>query len=229
MKARLFSFWGNDGIISESRNGRIRMYGKIIKRILDFLLSLVLFVILSPLLLILWILVRIKLGGPAVFKQDRPGKNEKIFTIYKFRTMNEKKDSDGNLLPDEDRMTNFGNLLRRTSLDELPELVNILKGDMSFVGPRPLLVKYLPRYNEFQARRHEVRPGLTGYAQVNGRNAIIWEQKFEYDVYYVDNISFSLDVKVFFKTIAKVFKREGISQQGEATMEEFMGTERHEE
>lgn len=199
------------------------MYKKGIKRILDFLLSLILFIVLSPLLLILWILVKIKLGSPAIFRQERPGKNEKVFTIYKFRTMNEKKDADGNLLPDEDRMTGFGNLLRRTSLDELPELVNIIKGDMSFVGPRPLLVRYLPRYTEFQSRRHEVRPGLTGYAQVNGRNAITWEQKFEHDVYYVDNISFVLDVKIFFDTIGSVLKKDGISQAGEATMEEFMG------
>lgn len=202
------------------------MYEKAIKRIFDFLFSLILFILLSPLLLVLWILVRIKLGGPAVFRQERPGKAEKIFTIYKFRTMNEKKDEHGELLPDADRMTGFGNLLRRTSLDELPELVNIIKGDMSFVGPRPLLVKYLPRYNEFQKRRHDVRPGLTGYAQINGRNAITWEQKFEYDVYYVEHESLLLDLKIFFKTIGKVVKREGISQDGEATMEEFMGEEK---
>ncbi len=201
------------------------MYGKGIKRILDFFFSLILLVVLSPLLLVLWVLVRSKLGGPAVFRQERPGKDEKIFTIYKFRTMNEKKDVDGNLLPDEDRMTGFGNMLRQTSLDELPELVNIIKGDMSFVGPRPLLVKYLPRYNDFQKRRHEVHPGLTGYAQINGRNAITWEQKFEYDVFYVDHLSFALDMKIFLGTIGKVFEKDGISQEGEATMEEFMGTQ----
>lgn len=199
------------------------MYEKAIKRILDLLFSLILFILLSPLLLVLWILVRIKLGGPAVFRQERPGKNEKIFTIYKFRTMNEKKDADGELLPDADRMTGFGNMLRRTSLDELPELVNIIKGDMSFVGPRPLRVKYLSRYSDFQKRRHEILPGLTGYAQINGRNTITWEQKFEYDVFYVDNVSFGLDIKIFFATLVKVFKRDGISQDGEATMEEFMG------
>ena len=201
------------------------MYSKGIKRLLDFLFALILFIILSPILLILWLVVRINLGGPAVFKQERPGKNEKIFTIYKFRSMNEKKDSEGNLLPDEERMTVFGNLLRKLSLDELPELVNIIKGDMSFIGPRPLLVKYLPRYNEYQSRRHEVRPGLSGYAQINGRNAITWEQKFEYDIYYVDHMSFILDAKIFFKTIGKVLKRDGISQEGEATMGEFMGSE----
>lgn len=202
------------------------MYKKSIKRVLDFILSLVLLVVFSPILFIIWLLVRIKLGSPALFKQERPGKNEKIFTIYKFRTMNEKKDHDGNLLPDEKRMTGFGTMLRRTSLDELPELLNILKGDMSFVGPRPLLIKYLPLYNKFQARRHEVRPGLTGYAQVNGRNAISWEQKFEYDVHYIDNLSFMLDLKIFFKTIGKVLKKDDISQDGEATMEEFMGTKK---
>lgn len=201
------------------------MYDKVIKRILDFILALVLLIVLSPILLIIWILVRTKLGSPVLFKQDRPGKNAKIFTIYKFRTMNEKKDDEGNLQPDEKRMTGFGNMLRRTSLDELPELLNILKGDMSFVGPRPLLIQYLSRYNRFQAGRHEVRPGLTGYAQINGRNAISWEKKFEYDVYYVDNISFMFDVKIFLGTIGKVLKRDGISQEGEATVEEFMGNE----
>lgn len=204
------------------------MYNRVIKRILDFLFALLLTIVLSPLLLVLWILVRTTLGKPALFKQKRPGKEGNIFTIYKFRTMNEKKDADGNLLPDEDRMTSFGNFLRKTSLDELPELINILKGEMSFIGPRPLLVEYLPRYNEFQARRHEVRPGLSGYAQVNGRNAITWKQKFEYDIYYVDHMSFLLDIKIFFATIGKVLKRDGISQEGEATMDEFMGDRENE-
>lgn len=201
------------------------MYRNGIKRVLDFFCSLVLFIILSPLLLILWILVRIKLGSPAIFSQDRPGKDEKIFTMYKFRTMTEKKDASGNLLPDEDRMTGFGSFLRRSSLDELPELVNIIRGDMSFVGPRPLLIQYLPRYNKVQARRHEVRPGLTGYAQINGRNAITWEKKFEFDVDYVDNVSFIADLKIVFGTVGKVIKKDGISADGEATMPDFMGNE----
>jgi len=200
------------------------MYKKAVKRVLDLLASLLLLVLLSPILLILWISVRIMLGSPAFFRQERPGKNEKGFTIYKFRTMNDAKDKDGNLLSDAFRLTKFGSFLRRTSLDELPELINIIKGDMSFVGPRPLLVRYLPRYNDFQRRRHEVKPGLTGYAQINGRNAITWEQKFEYDIFYIDNISFVLDVKILFRTIGKVFAREGISQENEATMKEFMGT-----
>lgn len=201
------------------------MYEKVVKRILDFLCSLSLFIVLSPILLLLWILVRVKLGSPALFKQERPGKDEKVFTVYKFRSMNEKKDDKGNLLPDEDRLTRFGNLLRRTSLDELPELINILKGEMSFVGPRPLLIKYLSRYNKIQARRHEVRPGLTGYAQINGRNAITWEKKFELDVYYVDHVSFLLDLKIVFGTIGKVLKRDDISAEGEATIGEFMGND----
>lgn len=201
------------------------MYRRYIKRLLDFLLSLILIIILSPVLLILWISVRIKLGKPAVFKQKRPGKDEKIFVLCKFRTMNEKKDSAGDLLPDKDRMTPFGNFLRRSSLDELPELINIIKGEMSFVGPRPLLVKYLSLYNKTQSRRHEVRPGLTGYAQINGRNAISWKKKFEYDVYYVDHLSFMLDLKIVLATAVGIFKREGISAKGEATMNEFRGDE----
>ena len=180
-------------------------------------------IILSPILLIIYILVRIKLGKPAIFKQERPGKNEKIFTLYKFRTMTDEKDKDGNLLPDEKRLTKFGNVLRSTSLDELPELVNILKGDMSIVGPRPLLVEYLPLYNEEQKRRHNVRPGLTGLAQVSGRNNLSWEEKFKDDVYYVDHISLWEDIKIILKTVGKVLKREGISQEGNATMEYFKG------
>lgn len=166
------------------------MYRLFIKRFLDFILSLLALIVLSPLLLIIAILVRIKLGSPVIFKQERPGLNERIFTLYKFRTMTDKRDSDGNLLPDEIRLTKFGKLLRSTSLDELPELVNMIKGDMSIVGPRPLLVRYLPLYNDKQKHRHDVRPGFTGYAQVNGRNAISWEEKFDLDIYYVNHVSF---------------------------------------
>ena len=202
------------------------MYKKFIKRFLDFILSLMALIILSPILLIIYILVRIKLGKPAIFKQERPGKNEKIFTLYKFRTMTDEKDKDGKLLPDEKRLTKFGKILRSTSLDELPELVNILKGDMSIVGPRPLLVEYLPLYNEEQKRRHEVRPGLTGLAQVSGRNSLSWEEKFKNDVYYVDHISLWEDIKTILKTVGKVLKREGISQEGNATMEYFTGNEK---
>lgn len=169
------------------------------------------------------ILVRIKLGSPVLFTQDRPGKNEKIFKLYKFRTMTDEKDRDGNLLPDEVRLTSFGKKLRSTSLDELPELINILKGDMAVVGPRPLLVRYLPLYNEHQKRRHEVRPGFTGYAQVNGRNSITWEDKFDKDVQYVDNITFLGDWKIIFKTVKTVLFKEGISSDNSETMEEFMG------
>lgn len=189
------------------------MYAKYVKRPLDFILSLIAIIILSPLLLIVAILVRIKLGKPVIFKQQRPGKNEKIFTLYKFRTMTDKKDENGNLLPDEQRLTKFGKALRSTSLDELPELWNILKGDMAIVGPRPLLVEYLPLYNEKQKLRHDVRPGLTGLAQISGRNAITWEEKFKDDLEYVNNITFIQDAKIILKTITKVFKREGISRR----------------
>lgn len=200
------------------------MYGKYIKRVLDFLCSLVGIIVLSPVLLIVAILVRTKLGKPIIFKQERPGKDEKIFTLYKFRTMTDEKDKAGNLLPDEKRLTKFGKMLRSTSLDELPELFNILKGDMSIVGPRPLLVEYLPLYNEEQKHRHDVRPGLTGLAQVSGRNAITWEEKFEKDVEYVHKITFVGDIKIILNTVIKVFKKEGISQEGNATMEYFTGT-----
>ena len=200
-------------------------YEKYIKRPQDFLCALLATVVLSPIMLITAILVRIKLGSPVIFLQERPGLNGKIFTLYKFRTMTDKKDENGNLLPDEIRLTNFGKKLRSTSLDELPELFNILNGDMSVVGPRPLLVRYLSRYNAHQARRHEVRPGFTGLAQVNGRNAISWEDKFNWDVKYVDNISFAGDWKIIFKTVFTVLKREGISSETSATMEEFMGSE----
>ena len=165
-----------------------------------------------------------KLGSPVIFKQKRPGKNEKIFTLYKFRTMTDAKDKEGNLLPDSERLTKFGKTLRSTSLDELPELFNILKGDMSIIGPRPLLVEYLPLYNEEQKHRHDVRPGLTGLAQISGRNSISWEEKFDDDIRYIKNITFINDVKIFFETIIKVFKREGISQENNATMEKFKGT-----
>ncbi len=201
------------------------MYKKRIKRCLDIVLSLCGIIVLSPVLLVLFILVRVKLGSPVLFKQERPGKGEKIFTLCKFRTMTDARDEKGELLSDEVRLTKFGRLLRATSLDELPELFNILKGDMSVIGPRPLLVRYLPRYNSFQRRRHEVRPGLTGLAQVNGRNALTWEEKFEYDVRYVDNLTFAMDVRIFFATVRAVLKHEGINSETSATMEEFMGSE----
>lgn len=199
------------------------MYAKYIKRILDFILSLIALIVLSLVLLVVAILVRIKLGSPIIFKQQRPGKDEKIFTLYKFRTMTDKKDENGNLLPDSERLTKFGKVLRSTSLDELPELVNILKGDMSIVGPRPLLVEYLPLYSEEQKHRHDVRPGLTGLAQVSGRNSLSWEEKFNDDLQYIKHITFFEDVKIIFMTVAKVFKREGIAQEGNATMEKFTG------
>lgn len=199
------------------------MYQRYIKRILDFFLSVVALVVLSPVILLLGIMVRVKLGSPIIFKQERPGLNEKIFTLYKFRTMTDQKDESGNLLPDEIRLTKFGKMLRATSLDELPELFNILKGDMSIVGPRPLLVKYLPLYNLQQKHRHDVRPGFTGWAQCNGRNAISWEEKFELDIYYVNHISFFIDLKIIFKTIKSVLLREGISSETSVTMEEFRG------
>lgn len=200
-------------------------YEKCIKRPQDFCCALLAFIVLSPVLLVVAVLVRTKLGSPILFKQERPGLNGKIFRLYKFRTMTSETDENGELLPDEVRLTNFGKMLRSTSLDELPELINILKGDMAVVGPRPLLVRYLPRYNEHQARRHEVRPGFTGYAQVNGRNTISWEEKFDLDVQYVDNITFSGDWKIIFKTVKTVLLREGISSESSVTMEEFMGTE----
>lgn len=200
------------------------MYARYIKRWLDFILSLFAIIILSPILLIIALLVRIKLGSPVIFKQKRPGLHEKIFTLYKFRTMTDEKDKDGNLLPDDQRLTKFGKLLRSTSLDELPELFNILKGDMSIVGPRPLLVKYLPLYNDHQKHRHDVRPGFTGWAQCNGRNALSWEEKFDLDVYYVKHVAFILDLSIIFKTIKIVFLREGISSDTSATMEEFKGS-----
>lgn len=186
------------------------MYRKYIKRILDFILSLIALIILSPILLILAILVRIKLGNPIVFKQQRPGKNAKIFTLYKFRTMTNKKNNQGELLPDNKRLTKFGKALRNTSLDELPELFNILKGDMAIVGPRPLLVEYLPYYTKKEQHRHDVRPGLTGLAQVNGRNLVKWTDRFNYDVKYIEKITFSGDIKILIYTVKKVIKKEDI-------------------
>lgn len=201
------------------------VYEKYLKRPQDFICALVAIIILSPVLLITALLVRRRLGSPVLFAQDRPGLNGRIFKLYKFRTMTDEKDEAGNLLPDEDRLTPFGNRLRGTSLDELPELFNILKGDMSVVGPRPLMVQYLDRYNEHQARRHEVRPGFTGLAQINGRNAISWNEKFDWDVRYVDNITFRGDWGIIAKTVSTVLKKEGISSDTSVTMEEFMGND----
>ena len=199
------------------------LYRKYIKRPMDFMLALLAAIVLSPILVLIALLIRIKLGKPVILKQQRPGLNEKIFTLYKFRTMTEEKDTGGKLLPDEKRLMHFGSLLRSSSLDELPELFNIIRGDMSVVGPRPLLIQYLPLYNNHQKRRHEVRPGLSGLAQVNGRNAISWEQKFDLDVKYADEISFWGDFIIICQTLKKVFMREGISSENAATMETFTG------
>ena len=198
-----------------------RKYGK---RIFDLCLTIPAFVVLSPVMGVTAVLVAVKLGRPVLFTQKRPGYQEKIFRMYKFRSMTDERDKDGNLLPDEVRLTPFGEKLRSTSLDELPELLNIVKGDMSLVGPRPLLVQYLPLYNKRQHRRHDVRPGITGLAQINGRNSISWEEKFEYDVQYVENLSFKGDIKILFDTLFKVLKKEGINSENSATMEDFMGT-----
>lgn len=198
-------------------------YELLLKRPMDFLLSFLALIFLSPIFMFLAILVRLKLGTPVIFKQERPGRYEKKFYLYKFRTMTDKKDNFGNLLPDEQRLTKFGRVLRSTSLDELPSLINILRGDLSIVGPRPLLVQYLPLYNNVQRRRHEVRPGLTGLAQVNGRNAISWEEKFKYDIDYVDKITLLGDFVIIIMTIKKVFLREGVSSQNSSTMEYFTG------
>lgn len=200
------------------------VYERYFKRPLDIICSGFALVILSPVIGITALLVRLKLGSPVLFTQDRPGKNEKIFKLYKFRTMTDERDEKGELLPDEARLTQFGKILRSTSIDELPSLINIMRGDMAVVGPRPLLVRYLPRYNDRQHHRHDVRPGLTGYAQAHGRNRISWEDKFEMDVYYSENLSFWMDVSIILMTIKSVLLREGISSETSATMEEFMGT-----
>lgn len=199
------------------------MYAKFLKRVIDFTLSLIALIVLSPILLILIIVTAVAMKGNPFFTQLRPGKNEKIFKLIKFRTMTNERDENGELLPDEMRLNRFGKFLRSTSLDELPELINILKGDMSIVGPRPLLVKYLPLYNDEQRRRHNVLPGLTGNAQANGRNALSWEEKFKLDIEYVDNISLSFDIKIIFDTVKSVLKRDGISSESSVTMEEFKG------
>ncbi len=207
----------------EANKRRRGIYEKFIKRALDMILSGIAIIILSPILLIVAILVKTKLGSPVIFKQERPGLNERIFKMYKFRSMTDAKDENGELLPDEERLTSFGKKLRSTSLDELPELFNIFKGDMSIVGPRPLMVSYLPLYNEFQKHRHDVRPGLTGLAQISGRNLLSWKERFEKDISYVENISFTLDMKIIFNTVKSVIKRDGISSNTSETMEDFMG------
>src|SRR5690606_26654139 len=200
------------------------MYKKYLKRFLDFVAAFCGLVLLSPIFIIVMIGLYVANQGKPFFFQARPGKNEKVFRIVKFKTMNDKKDKNGDLLPDAERLTRIGSFVRKTSLDEIPQLINVLKGDMRLIGPRPLLVQYLPLYNEEQKRRHEVRPGITGWAQVNGRNAISWKRKFELDVEYVDNLSLMMDLKVFFTTFKKVFKSEGISQEGQATAEPFNGS-----
>ncbi len=200
------------------------MYKNFFKPLFDRILALILIIILSPVMIIVAILIYLWDGRPVIFTQKRPGFREKIFKIYKFRTMTNERDKDGNLLPDAERLKGIGKIIRSLSLDELPQLFNVLKGDMSFIGPRPLLIEYLPLYNERQKKRHNVKPGITGWAQVNGRNAISWEQKFEYDVWYVENLSFLLDMKILWMTVLKVLKRSGISQDGHATMEKFKGS-----
>lgn len=199
------------------------MYKNYLKRPLDFILSTLAFLLASPIFLLVTLLLAIVNNGSAFFFQQRPGKDEKIFKVIKFKTMTDEKGANGELLPDSDRLTAIGSFVRKTSLDEIPQLLNVIKGDMSLIGPRPLLVQYLPLYNKEQKRRHNVRPGISGWAQVNGRNTISWEKKFEYDVWYVDNLSFLLDLRIIFKTVWKVFKSEGISQDGEATMTYFDG------
>lgn len=199
------------------------MYKSFLKRLIDIVVSVVFILCFWWLYIVLAVLIRIKLGGPVLFKQERPGLNGKIFTMYKFRSMTDGRDKNGKLLSDSERLTSFGRVLRATSLDEIPEFFNVLNGDMSLVGPRPLLVEYLPRYNEFQARRHEVKPGITGWAQINGRNAISWEDKFRYDVEYVINQSFLMDLKILFLTVKKVVVRENINQGQDVTMEVFRG------
>ncbi len=209
----------------ESKHKPYGPYERFVKRGLDAFLATGALIVLSPVILVTAILVRVKLGSPILFKQERPGRDGEIFKLYKFRTMTEAKDEKGELLPDDQRLPAFGQKLRSTSLDELPELINMIKGDMAVVGPRPLLVRYLPRYNAHQARRHEVRPGFTGLAQVHGRNAISWEEKFDWDVKYVDHITFAGDVKIILDTVKTVLKREGISGGESVTMTEFMGSD----
>lgn len=205
------------------RNTRTSIYVWFIKPLMDFIIALLVFVILLPVFIVIVILLTIANGGKPFFMQPRPGKGEKIFKVVKFKTMNDRRDKDGNLLPDADRLTAIGSFIRKTSLDELPQMINVIKGDMSLIGPRPLLVEYLPLYNEVQKRRHNVKPGITGWAQVNGRNAISWQKKFEYDVWYVENISFLLDMRILLLTIKNVIKSEGISSQNSVTMEKFNG------
>lgn len=200
------------------------MYERFFKRYIDFVLSLILLIVLSPIFVILMVSGAVAMRGNPFFVQKRPGKDERIFSLIKFRTMSNKRDENGELLPDDIRLNKYGRFLRSTSLDELPEIINVFIGNMSIVGPRPLLVKYLTRYDDNQKRRHEVRPGITGLAQVNGRNAISWERKFDYDVQYVDNVTLIGDLKILFQTVAKVLKREGISSETSETMEEFMGS-----
>ena len=200
------------------------IYNSTIKPIFDFVISLFALILMSPIILLTTLFLTISNSGRPFFTQTRPGKNARLFKVIKFKTMNEKKDTHGYLLPDAQRLTSVGKFIRSTSLDEIPQLLNVLKGDMSLIGPRPLLIEYLPLYNKEQARRHEVKPGITGWAQVNGRNTISWEQKFKYDVWYVDHCNFSLDLKILLKTIEKVFKSEGISQEGQATAEKFLGS-----
>jgi len=199
------------------------MYNNVLKPLIDFFAALMLLVLLSPVLLVSIVFIYIKMGRPVFFRQNRPGLNEKIFSIYKFRTMSNEKDSQGNLLPDEKRLHGFGKILRSLSIDELPQLINVLKGEMSFIGPRPLLVEYLPLYNEQQKKRHSVKPGITGWAQVNGRNGISWKKKFELDTFYADNISLALDIKIAYLTLVKVIKKEGISSSLHVTAEKFNG------
>ena len=200
------------------------MYIKLFKPLFDFLTSSMLLFLLSPIILLLIILLFIANKGNVFFIQERPGKNEKIFSLMKFKTMNDKKDINGNLLPDIERLTKIGAFVRKTSLDELPQLINVLKGDMSLIGPRPLLVEYLPLYNAEQKKRHNVKPGITGWAQVNGRNSLSWENKFNFDIWYINNVSFQLDIKIFLITILKIFKRDGITSETHATMEKFKGS-----
>ncbi|WP_299987994.1 sugar transferase [uncultured Pontibacter sp.] len=203
----------------------MKVYNRYFKRPLDLMLSLMAFIVLLPVFLVVTLLLVIANDDKPFFLQQRPGKNGRIFRVIKYKTMNDRRDEHGELLSDAERLTSIGAFVRKTSLDEIPQLLNVIKGDMSLIGPRPLLVEYLPLYNKTQQRRHEVRPGITGWAQINGRNAISWEEKFRYDVWYVDNISFWLDVKIFFKTIGKVFKSEGISAEGVATMKRFRGSD----